>query len=213
MINTAPWFWFLLWCHDGPKSFWVSWKRNWPLIAWQIFHHQWKLVLRECYQRMWIYPQFLKHCPLIRMLGSVYDFPGASWCISSGICYADCLAKVGAGLCDLISTILHVNFSVFKAQSSANRKSLMVSVSTLVLAWSLLSLKMDPPIWYLMQIPTLPFAKAPVIIAENIRLNSVGAETQPFFTPLKTRKCSDVFPSSWSVATIPSCRSQTIVMK
>ena len=70
----------------------------------------------------------------------------------------------------------------FRAQSSANRKSLMVFVSTLVFAFSLLRLKMEPSIWGLMPMPISMFAKASVNIAENIRLNSVGARTQPCFT-------------------------------
>ena len=71
----------------------------------------------------------------------------------------------------------------FRAQLSANRKSLMVSVLTLVFAFSLLRLKTEPSIRCLMPMP-MPMsvsAKASVNIAENIRLNSVGGQDTTLF--------------------------------
>ena len=51
----------------------------------------------------------------------------------------------------------------------------MVSVETLVFARSLLRLESDPSYLYLMPMP-----------AESVRLNGVGASTQPCFTLLET---------------------------
>ena len=87
----------------------------------------------------------------------------------------------------------------FRAQSSANRKSLMVSVLTMVFAFSLLRLKTEPSIRCLMPMPMSVSAKASVNIAENIRLNSVGARTQPCFTPFDTRMVRMSFhrPELW----------------
>ena len=62
----------------------------------------------------------------------------------------------------------------------------MVSVETLVFAMSLLSLKSDPSYLYLMPMPASESLKASDSIAENMRLNRVGASTQPCFTPLET---------------------------
>ena len=88
----------------------------------------------------------------------------------------------------------------------------MVSVLTLVFAFSLLRLKTEPSIRCLMPMPMSVSAKASVNIAENIRLNSVGARTQPCFTQFDTRNGSDEFPSSSTLAIIPSCRRRTMVM-
>ena len=84
----------------------------------------------------------------------------------------------------------------FRAQSSANRKSLMVFVLTVLFAFSLLRLKMEPSIRCLMPMPISVCVKASVNMAENIRLNSVWARTQPCFTPFDTRNGSDEFPLS-----------------
>ena len=77
---------------------------------------------------------------------------------------------------------------VFKAQSSAKRKSLSLSTWTFVLACSLLRLNSLPSVRYRMSKPGLASRKASVCIAENIMLNSVGARTQPCFTPFVTGK-------------------------
>lgn len=53
----------------------------------------------------------------------------------------------------------------------------MVSVETLVFARSLLRLKSDPSYLYLMPMPASESLKAPDSIAENIRLNRLGAST------------------------------------
>ena len=54
----------------------------------------------------------------------------------------------------------------------------MVSVETLVFARSLLRLKSDPSYLYLMPMPASESLKASDSIAENMRLNRVGASTQ-----------------------------------
>ena len=54
------------------------------------------------------------------------------------------------------------------------------------LACSLLRLNSLPSVRYRMSKPGLASRKASVSIAENIMLNSVGARTQPCFTPFVT---------------------------
>ena len=63
---------------------------------------------------------------------------------------------------------------------------------------------MEPSKRHLMPIPVSESAKASVSMAENMRLNSVGARTQPCLTPLDTENGSDVSPLSWTLASIPS---------
>ena len=86
--------------------------------------------------------------------------------------------------------------TALRVQSSANKKSLMVPVKTLVFAGSLLRLKTEPSVRYLMPMPPSTSPKASVSIAENMRLNSVGARTQPCFTLFEIEKGSEVFPLS-----------------
>ena len=50
-------------------------------------------------------------------------------------------------------------------------------------------------IW-MMSIPSSLSRKASVSMAENMMLKSVGAGTQPCFTPLVTEKASDISPTS-----------------
>ena len=67
----------------------------------------------------------------------------------------------------------------------------MVFVLTLVIVFSLLRLKTEPSIRCFMLMPISVSAKASVNIAENIRLNSVEARTQPCFTSFDTRNGLD----------------------
>ena len=80
----------------------------------------------------------------------------------------------------------------------------MLSVETLVFARSLLRLKSDPSYLYLMPMPASEFLKASDSIAENMRLNRVGASIQPCFTPLETGNGAGVSPLSCTLASMPS---------
>ena len=65
-----------------------------------------------------------------------------------------------------------VSEPVLRSQWSANRKSLMMSVMTLVFACSLLQLNSWPSVQYLVPILMSLSLKALVIMAETMRLNS-----------------------------------------
>ena len=54
--------------------------------------------------------------------------------------------------------------------------------------------------------------KASVSMAENMRLNRVGARTQPCFTPFETGNGSEVSPLSWTLASMPLCSCRTMAM-
>ena len=86
--------------------------------------------------------------------------------------------------------------SALRAQSSANRKSLMMSFETLVFASSLLRLNTEPSVRYLIPSPTSSSLNAAVSMAENVSLNRVGARTQPYFTPFETENGAGVSPKS-----------------
>ncbi len=60
------------------------------------------------------------------------------------------------------------------------------------------------PCMNLMLMPSSDFLKASDNMAENIRLNSVGARTQPCLTPLATGKASEGSPSSRTRTIMPS---------
>ena len=64
----------------------------------------------------------------------------------------------------------------------------------------------------LILMPASQSLDASVSIAENIKLNSVGARTQPCVTPLETGKDSDGSPSSRTRACMPSLNWRTMVM-
>ena len=152
-------------------------------------------------------------CPFMVMLGSVYVFPGAGWCITSVFFVLIVKPKL-LQASEKMSTLRCISVSevVLSPQSSANRRSFMESVETLVFAWSLLRLKTDPSILYLIPIPTLASLKASVNIAENMRLNRVGAKTQPCFTPFVTAKGAEASPLSCTLAIIPSWNWRVMVM-
>ena len=63
----------------------------------------------------------------------------------------------------------------------------MVSVETLVFVRSRVRLKSDPSYLYLMPMPASESLKVSDSIAKNMRLNRVGASTQPCFTLLVQR--------------------------
>ena len=99
-----------------------------------------------------------------------------------------------------------------RAQSSAKRKSVRTVSFTFIAASSLLGLNSFPPVLNVMLMPGLLSLKASVIIAESIRLNSVGARTQPCLTPLVTGKASEGSPSSITQAIMPSQNWRTTTM-
>jgi len=107
----------------------------------------------------------------------------------------------------IISSVL-----AFRAQSSAKRKSLITVSFTLVMDCRRLGLNTRPSVQYLRGIPSSESLKASVSIAANTMLKSVGASTQPCFTPLVIEKVSDMSPSSRTEAIIPSCNCRTTVM-
>ena len=80
----------------------------------------------------------------------------------------------------------------------------MVSVETLAFVKSLLRLKSDLPYLYLMPMPASKSLMASDSIAENMRLNRVGASTQPCCTPLETDNNAEVSPLSCTLASMPS---------
>ena len=53
--------------------------------------------------------------------------------------------------------------------------------------------------------PASEFLKASVSMAGNMRLNRVGAGTQPCLTPLDRENGAEVSPLSWTLASMPSC--------
>ena len=87
-----------------------------------------------------------------------------------------------------------------RAQSSANRNSLMVSGTTMVFACNLRRLKSEPSVRNRIPMPASEFLKASDSMAENMRLNRVGASTQPCLTLLETENGAEVSPLSWTVA-------------
>ena len=79
-----------------------------------------------------------------------------------------------------------------RAQSSANRNSLMVSVATIVFACSLRRLRTEPSVRDLIPMPASEFLKASDRMAENMRLNRAGARRQPCLNPLETENGAEV---------------------
>ena len=103
-----------------------------------------------------------------------------------------------------ISSCISCSLLTFSAQSSANRRSLITVSFTLVTACRRWGLNRFSSHLHLMGMPGEVSLKASVSIAENIRLNSMGARTQPCFTPFVTGNGSEAFPSSSTRAIIPS---------
>ena len=122
----------------------------------------------------------------------------AGWCITSVF-----LLQASENLSTLCC--MSTSEAALRAQSSANRRLLimMVSVETLVFARSLLRLKSDPSYLYLMVMPASESLKASDSIVENMKVNRVGASTQPCFTPLETGNGAEVSPLSCTLASMP----------
>ena len=97
-----------------------------------------------------------------------------------------------------------------RAQSSVNIKSRTNVVLTLVMAFNLM-LKSFPSVRYLTLTPYL--LNAPSSMTGNIMLKSVGARTQPCFTPLLTGKSEDASLSSSTRAIMPSWNWRLMLMK
>ena len=143
-------------------------------------------------------------CPFTVMSGSWYAFPGASWYITSVFLLLMVRPKLSQAVENpSISSYIFCSLSAFKAQSSAKRSLITVS-STLVTACRCGGLNSFPSHLYLMGMPGVVSLKASVCIAENICLNSMGARTQPCFTPLVTGNEFEALPSSSTRAIIPS---------
>ena len=86
------------------------------------------------------------------------------------------------------------------------------SVCPLDLACNLLRLKSFQSKRYLKSITLSPSWKTPVIMGRNIMLNSVGASSQPYLTPLVTKIGSNNSPSFWNRERIPSWNCRIIAM-
>ena len=137
-------------------------------------------------------------CPLTVMVGSTYGLPSAGWCMTSAFVVLIVRPKLLQASTNL-STLccMLASDAALKAQSSANKKSLMVLTFTLVFALSLLRLKLIPML-------TTETLKASDSIAENMRLKSVGARTHPCFTLFVTGNASDVSSLSCTCTSMPS---------
>ena len=95
-----------------------------------------------------------------------------------------------------ISSCISCSLLAFNAQSSAKTRYLITVSLTLLTACRRRGLNSFPSHLYLMGMPVEESSKASISIAENNKLNSVGARTQPCFTPLITGNGSEAFPSS-----------------
>ena len=121
-----------------------------------------------------------------------YWLPGAGWSITSVFLVLMVRPKLLQAAEKLsISACICCSSLALRAQSSVKRKSLKIVSFTFVAACSLLGFNSFPSVLNLMLMPGLLSLKASVSIAENIRLNSVRARTQPCLTPLVTRKASE----------------------
>ena len=109
---------------------------------------------------------------------------------------------------DNLSTLFWILALVvaFSVQPSANRSSL-----TLVFAWSLLSLKIEPSVRYRMSIPISEPQNASNRITENMMLKKVQVRTHSCLTPFVTGKATELFPLSYNLACIPSWNYLTMV--
>ena len=98
---------------------------------------------------------------------------------------------------------LSASEEALRAQWSANRKTLMLSVQTFALPWGFLRLKSDSSYLYLIPMLLFNSLNAPVSVAENMRLTRVRASTQPCFTLLETRNAAEVSLLSYTLASMP----------
>ena len=118
-------------------------------------------------------------CPFTVMLGSWCGCPGAGCYITSGFWVLMVRPKLSQAVENpSISRCISCSLLAFSAQSSAKRSVITVSL-TLMTACRRWGLNSFPSHLYLMRMPREVSLKASVSIAENIRLNSVGARTQP----------------------------------
>ena len=90
-----------------------------------------------------------------------------------------------------ISSRISCSLLALRAQSSANRKSLITVSFNFVTVCRRLMLKNVPSYLCLMLILATQSLYASVSIAKNIYLDSVGAKRQPCLTPLETGKDFD----------------------
>ena len=131
--------------------------------------------------------------------------PGAGWSITSVFRRMMVSPKaLAASDRQLASSCRSGSFTATRAQSSAKRKSRTRASRTLVLAFRRLRSKNRPSHLLRTLIPELVLERAANSMDANRRLNSVGAKTQPCFTPLKTGKGSEAAPCSITRAIIPS---------
>ena len=103
-----------------------------------------------------------------------------------------------------ISCYVICSLLALRAQSSAKKKSLMTVFFTFGTAFRRLRLNSPPLVLYLTGIPTLQSWKAQVTMVENTVLKSVGARTQPCFTPFITGKASEWSQSSGTLTIMQS---------
>ena len=144
-------------------------------------------------------------CLFTMMLGSWCGFSGAGWYNTSVFLVLMVRPKLLQAVENpSISSCISCSLLAFSTQSSAKRRSLITVSLTLVTACRRWGLNSFPSHLYLMGMPGEVSLKASVSIAKNIRLNSMGVRTHPYFTPLVTGNRSKAFPSSSTRAIIPS---------
>ncbi len=97
-----------------------------------------------------------------------------------------------------------------RAASSANSISLIRTLCTLVFARRRARLKRLPSLLVRMKTPSSDWLKAWRSSREKKMPKSVGARTQPCFTPLRIGKGSEDEPSYWTVPFISSWKDVTI---
>ena len=147
------------------------------------------------------------------MLGSMYGFPGAGWCITSVFFMLMIWPKLSQAIENLPTLFCMLALVVaFSAQSSANRNSLTISVFILVFAWCLLMLKTEPSVRHRMLILLSEPLNASNSITENIMLKKEVARTHPCLTPFVTGKATELSPLSFNLACMPSWNCLMMVM-
>ena len=120
-------------------------------------------------------------CPFTVMLGSWYGFPGAGWYITSVSLVLMVKPKLSQAVENpSISSCISCSLLAFSAQSSAKTRSLITVSLTLLTAYRRRGLNSFPSHLYLMGMPGEVSLRASISIAENNRLNSVGASPRRF---------------------------------
>lgn len=104
-------------------------------------------------------------------------------------------AKVVSGIRELVNAMLHICLGGSIEGRIIGEQEVVDDVRlNLGLRLQRLRLKTEPSKRHLTPIPVFVPSKASVSVAENIKLKSVGARTQPCFTLLETENGSEDSP-------------------